>query len=114
MVGYLAQVSANLGRRRLERQYGRDQCSLNNKREFGGRLIGWMDFIKEEQIDCDLSYAADFSCAQSPKPFTADLIEQAEALARLVDFPAIAVWRSSGFNSKKLAQMPIMVALLVS
>jgi glycine/D-amino acid oxidase-like deaminating enzyme len=94
--GLLGPSFSKLGVDGLERQYGRDNVHETIRESLVA--FNWLvDFIKEEGIDCDLSLCGRFRGASHPSHY-AGLIEQAEELAKVVDFPAIAVSRQDQFE----------------
>lgn len=93
--GMLGPSFSKLGVDGLERQYGKEQV-YDTIRE---SLVGfqWLvDFIREENIDCDLQMCGRFRGASHPSHY-AGLVAQAEELAKVVDFPAIEVSRQEQY-----------------
>ncbi|WCN13012.1 FAD-dependent oxidoreductase [Marinomonas mediterranea] len=87
--GLLGPSFSKLGVDGLEKTYGRDKVHSTIKESL--HAFQWLvDFIKEEEIDCDLSLCGRFRGASHPNHY-AGLVEQAEALLKVVDFPAIEV-----------------------
>ncbi|OSQ38536.1 FAD-dependent oxidoreductase [Thalassospira mesophila] len=87
--GMLGPSFSKLGASGLERQYGRDQVHASIKESLAA--FDWLvTFIRDENIDCDLQICGRFRGASHPKHY-AGLVEQATALAKIVDFPAIEV-----------------------
>lgn len=91
--GMLGPSFGKLGVNGLERQYGRDQVHATIRESLVA--FDWLvNFIRDEQIDCDLSICGRFRGASHPDHY-AGLVEQAEELAKIVDFPAIEVSREN-------------------
>ena len=87
--GMLGPSFSKLGVDGLEKQYGIDQVYATIRESL--HAFHWLvDFIKDEKIDCDLDMCGRFRGASHPSHY-AGLVEQAEAISRLVDFPAIEV-----------------------
>ncbi|MBJ7550602.1 NAD(P)/FAD-dependent oxidoreductase [Marinomonas ostreistagni] len=90
--GLLGPSFSKLGVDGLERQYGRENVHTSIRESL--TAFNWLvDFIREENIDCDLNLCGRFRGASHPSHY-AGLIEQAEELAKVVDFPAIEVPKS--------------------
>lgn len=90
--GLLGPSFSKLGVDGLERQYGRENVHTSIRESL--TAFNWLvDFIREEKIDCDLNLCGRFRGASHPSHY-AGLIEQAEELAKVVDFPAIEVPKS--------------------
>lgn len=91
--GMLGPSFSKLGVNGMERQYGRDQVHATIKESLVA--FDWLvNFIREENIACDLSICGRFRGASHPDHY-AGLVEQAEELAKIVDFPAIEVRREN-------------------
>ncbi|WP_349597522.1 FAD-binding oxidoreductase [Thalassospira sp. NFXS8] len=90
--GMLGPSFSKLGVNGLERHYGRDQVHASIKESLVA--FDWLvKFIRDEQIDCDLQICGRFRGASHPSHY-AGLVEQANELAKIVDFPAIEVSRN--------------------
>ncbi|MCC4273013.1 NAD(P)/FAD-dependent oxidoreductase [Marinomonas communis] len=90
--GLLGPSFSKLGVDGLERQYGRENVHTSIRESL--TAFNWLvDFIREEKIDCDLNLCGRFRGASHPSHY-AGLIQQAEELAKVVDFPAIEVPKS--------------------
>lgn len=89
--GMLGPSFSKLGVNGLERQYGRDQVHASIRESLVA--FDWLvNFIREEQIDCDLKICGRFRGASHPDHY-AGLVEQAEEISKIVDFPAVEVSR---------------------
>jgi len=87
--GMLGPSFSKLGVDGLEKQYGIEQVYATIRESL--HAFNWLvDFIKAENIECDLDVCGRFRGASHPSHY-AGLIEQADAISRLVDFPAIEV-----------------------
>ncbi|MCC9620066.1 FAD-binding oxidoreductase [Thalassospira sp. MA62] len=90
--GMLGPSFSKLGENGLERQYGREQVHTTIRESLAA--FNWLvDFIRTEKIDCDLQLCGRFRGASHPKHY-AGLIEQANEIAKIVDFPAIEISRA--------------------
>ena len=90
--GMLGPSFSKLGQNGLERQYGREQVHATIRESLSA--FNWLvDFIRTEQIDCDLQICGRFRGASHPGHY-AGLIEQASEIAKIVDFPAIEISRA--------------------
>ncbi|WP_425641566.1 NAD(P)/FAD-dependent oxidoreductase [Marinomonas gallaica] len=90
--GLLGPSFSKLGVDGLERQYGRENVHTSIRESL--TAFNWLvDFIREEKIDCDLNICGRFRGASHPSHY-AGLIQQAEELSKVVDFPAIEVPKS--------------------
>jgi len=89
--GMLGPSFSKLGVEGLERHYGKEQVYETIRESLFG--FQWLvDFIRQENIDCDLQMCGRFRGASHPSHY-AGLVAQAEALEKVVDFPAIEVSR---------------------
>ncbi len=89
--GMLGPSFGKLGVHGMERQYGREQVHASIKESLVA--FDWLvNFIRTENIDCDLTICGRFRGASHPDHYS-DLVTQADELSKIVDFPAIEVGR---------------------